>query len=298
MKKYKSKKYLTEELYAKSYLQIAKEQKVDSSTIQKWMRKYNLTKKRNTWTHKEINLLKRVYPKNANIYELFSKRTKSSINHKAAKIGLKRKIRDGSYGIDNNFFKKKNQNTAYVLGWFFSDGNISKNLREASIHLSIKDKEILYLIKKLLKSDAPITEYKDAAVVRINNRIIVEDLISTGCIPKKSLILKFPDITRTQLRHFVRGYFDGDGSIHFNKPNTIKVTFVGTLLFLESLQVKLNNELGLGMHQIYKNRNIYVCRYYGDEARKLCEWMYKGVTENYLHRKKQRFDEHMEKRNE
>ncbi len=298
MKKYQSKKYLARELIRKNYTQIAKENNIDSSTVQKWMRKYNLTRKRNSWTNREINLLKKTYSSNADIYDLFPKRSKNSINHKAVKIGLKRKIRDGSYYIDNNFFKRKNPNTAYVLGWFFSDGNVSKNLRDASIHLSIKDKEILFCIKRLLKSEAPISEDKDSASIRINNRIIVEDLVHLGCTPNKSLTLKFPDIKTSQLRHFIRGYFDGDGSIHFNKPNTIKITFVGTLEFIKSLQTHLYKELRLKMHQIYKNRNIYVCRYYGKDARKLCTWMYKSVEDNYLKRKKERFDEHMRKRNE
>ena len=298
MKKYKSKKYLITELTGKTYIQIAKENNIDSSTVQKWMRKYSLTKKRNGWTNREINLLKKEYSSHADIYGIFPERSKSSINHKAVKIGLKRKIRNGSYYIDINFFKRNNSNTTYVLGWFFSDGNISKNLREANIHLSIKDKKILYHIKKLLKSEAPIYEDKNSASIRINNRIIVEDLVRAGCTPNKSLTLKFPDIKSTQLRHFIRGYFDGDGSIHFNQPNTIKVTFVGTREFITSLQTRLNKEPGLKIHQIYKNKNTYVCRYYGNDARKLCTWMYKRVKYNYLKRKKHRFDKHMRKRND
>lgn len=48
------------------------------------------------------------------------------------------------------------------------------------------------------------------------------DLISNGCVPKKSLILKFPeeDIVSKELQsHFIRGYFDGDGSLLHSKTS-------------------------------------------------------------------------------
>jgi intein/homing endonuclease len=40
-----------------------------------------------------------------------------------------------------------------------------------------------------------------------------------GMVPNKSLVLKFPDIPKEMYRHFIRGYFDGDGSLclHINK---------------------------------------------------------------------------------
>lgn len=39
-----------------------------------------------------------------------------------------------------------------------------------------------------------------------------EDLINLGCVPNKSLILKFPTfdiVPEKYMSHFIRGYFDG-----------------------------------------------------------------------------------------
>ena len=117
-----------------------------------------------------------------------------------------------------------------------------------------------------------------------------------GCVPKKSLILEFPDIPHQYLSHFIRGFFDGDGSIHFNKPNTIKVAFISTKQFLESLQVKLNNILGLKIGPLQKQIKMYTALYYSDDARKLCSWMYENSKDLYLTRKRNRFEKHIELR--
>lgn len=45
-----------------------------------------------------------------------------------------------------------------------------------------------------------------------------EDLIKQGCIPNKSLVLTFPNkhqVPENLINHFIRGYFDGDGSISY-----------------------------------------------------------------------------------
>ena len=51
----------------------------------------------------------------------------------------------------------------------------------------------------------------------LNSPHLVETLISYGCTPRKSLTLKFPDFnifkSQSLINHFIRGYFDGDGSV-------------------------------------------------------------------------------------
>jgi intein/homing endonuclease len=66
-------------------------------------------------------------------------------------------------------------------------------------------------------------------------------LNSYGCVPKKSLILKFPSISifdnKNLIVHFIRGYFDGDGCISYgNKSHTkCSINIVGTYDFLNTL---------------------------------------------------------------
>jgi hypothetical protein len=132
--------------------------------------------------------------------------------------------------------------------------------------------------------------------MRINNKELHNDLIKLGCFPRKSTKLPFPVIPQRYLSHFIRGYFDGDGSIHFNKPNTIKVSFIATKSFNETLQYKLKSILNLKINKMQKHYKMWICLYYGDDARKLCGWMYKDCGAMYLKRKKERYDNHLIKR--
>ena len=48
----------------------------------------------------------------------------------------------------------------------------------------------------------------------VNSYTLCQDLEKYGIVPRKSLILKFPNnISDEMLPHIIRGYFDGDGSI-------------------------------------------------------------------------------------
>lgn len=297
MKQYHSKKYLIEQLKSKDYKQIAQDNNVSIDAIQYHMDKHGLTKRLIPWTEKEIELLRKNYGANPHVYNLFPSRTISSVNHKASRLGLPKIVRKRIYDLNHDFFKEWSPEMAYVLGFFFSDGEVSSDLRFVRIHLHKKDHLILEKINRLFESKRPIGNYKEASMLRLNSLILVKYLINLGCVPRKSLVLKFPKIKDEYLSHFVRGYFDGDGSIHFNKPNTIKITFVGTKEFIEELQRRLNRSLKIKINPIYKDKKIYVCRYYSEDARKLGEWMYKNSKSLYLYRKKDRFDKHMRVRN-
>ena len=65
-----------------------------------------------------------------------------------------------------------------------------------------------------------------------------EALNNAGCVPNKSLILKFPssNIVPTKLlRHFIRGYVDGDGCLCITKPEKIELSILGTEEFLQGV---------------------------------------------------------------
>ena len=298
IKKYQNKDYLIQELKDKCYIQIAKENNVSPDTIQHYMNKYGLTKKRISWTEEELNLLKENYSTKADIYKSFPNRTISSINHKANKLGLSKIIKKRPYNVNHDFFKGKSPEVAYILGFFFSDGSVLSNKKEISLHLHKQDFSILEHISEIMKNKRPIKTYGNSSYLKINSKILANDLIASGCVPKKSLILEFPVIDKKILPHFVRGYFDGDGSIHFNRPNTIKVSFVGSKNFLDTLRSKLSEELDIKKAKMSKVKTIWRTYYYGDDARKLCYWIYKNSKGLYLKRKKNRFDNHLRLRNE
>lgn len=64
-------------------------------------------------------------------------------------------------------------------------------------------------------------------------------------MPNKSyLLFGLPKISSpTLMRHFIRGYFDGDGSLSYSiAKERYQVSFTGNKLFLEELRHYLNRD--------------------------------------------------------
>ena len=126
------------------------------------------------------------------------------------------------YKIDETYFETiDTEHKAYWLGFLYADGCV--RIREDTSHsLSFKqhkrDKDIFIKFNKCLNSNYPFKPVKNTNVyqIEIGSKKLVKALVSKGCMPKKSLILSFPEdivLPVNLQKHFIRGYFDGDGSI-------------------------------------------------------------------------------------
>lgn len=298
MKPYYSKTYLATELKIKTPLEIAKINNVSVKTIYRAKCRLNLAKHKNLWSERDTNLLISNYSHSPIVYTLFPARTKVSINKKAYKLGLERiqRVSRNNYTVNDKFFDEWTSESAYVFGWLCSDGNVSKDKTYFQIHLNKKDIKILESINKLMESNSLITEYKNSIRLIVYNKKLTQRLIELGCLPKKSLSLKFPAIPDQYLSHFMRGYFDGDGSIFFNKPNTIKIKLIGTRSFLTSAQNLLFLKFNLKKHPIIDFHSVAFFEYYGDDARKFCSLIYQDSKGMFLERKYKRYINHMKLR--
>ena len=146
--------------------------------------------------------------------------------------------------FDLNFFHNiDNEYKAYALGFMFADGNISSKKYNVRLTLAIKDYDHLDKIRKLIESEREpkrIVTYGDkinACSIIFHSKEMWRDLYDLGCIPNKSLKVKFPKLRSDLIRHFIRGYFDGDGSIGFSKnTNQVRVSFVGTYNMMECIR--------------------------------------------------------------
>jgi intein/homing endonuclease len=75
----------------------------------------------------------------------------------------------------------------------------------------------------------------------IVNKHLWLTLNNLGCVPNKSKILEFPFIFKNSnlTRHFIRGYFDGDGCISYaiiNNKVQPRVSLLGTKSFLTTIK--------------------------------------------------------------
>lgn len=123
---------------------------------------------------------------------------------------------------------------AYWLGFLYADGCVSLRRnpkRQTSVISAVQvsaaeqDGHMLRELSQLLykKDECRLYVYKNRSVttqnkiyLTINSKRMVEDLIKLGCTQRKSLTLQFPtsdQVPDLLIRHFIRGYFDGDGSV-------------------------------------------------------------------------------------
>jgi hypothetical protein len=178
------------------------------------------------WTRNEIkfvqnNMKKMTYKEMGSVIN----RTVTSIQSEVRYLPLKQKIK--KYSINNNFFKKWSEQMAYVLGFVASDGNICKSGNSHMLQLASDDKDIMIKIKKVLISKAPIhlrgrLNGKISYQLRHSDPIIYNDLLKLGIKPRKSLTISPQKIPAKYTRHYLRGFFDGDGSVYCSHKTRYK----------------------------------------------------------------------------
>lgn len=167
----------------------------------------------------------------------------------------------------NTFHNIDTHEKAYWLGFMCADGNVNESKFGLELQINLEDLNHLIKFKNFLKSTNEI-HYKKiknkyfSCRIAANNKILYDDLISLGCVPNKSLVLKFPGydkVPKEFIYSFILGYFDGDGCLSYRKlpkSDIIKpgITIAGTKEFL----LGIVNEFDSLDYHIYQSRNIYI----------------------------------------
>jgi len=214
--------------------------------------------------------------------------------------------------VNKDFFKHWSRDMAYVLGFFSADGYMWKSGRGAYFFgFQINDKGLLEDIKRVLCSTHKIAKRKrkdknpqwnDSYRLQIGSKEMFEDLLHLGMTPVKSNTLTFPQVPDTYFGDFVRGYFDGDGCVHFKKyfsKSKNKKIWVfssrftsGCKSFLEILHKKLKDQkVNKGFIVAKCDDKGYELVFSRRDSIALFNLMYHNTdTELYLPRKKKIFD--------
>lgn len=125
---------------------------------------------------------------------------------------------------------------AYLLGFYVADGSFNEKRNTFTIKVTESDREIPELYKYISPEarftiDKPFTmigtsgkeiHVKSAARIDIANKRLGKSIVDFGYGQRKTYKeLHFPNIPNHLLRHFIRGYFDGDGSfmLYVREPN-------------------------------------------------------------------------------
>lgn len=174
--------------------------------------------------------------------------------------------------INDDFFDVWSPEMAWVLGVVFTDGHFGKSNAKGIRRLYIAQKEIELLekIKALMRSEHKIIKNTQSDKINtiyylsFTNDKIYASLLRLGLVPKKSLILKFPNIPDEYLRHFLRGCWDGDGSFYYENgnPKRIRGDYVsGSFEFLNAFVDNLKKLSGIENIAVHKKHNNPRCFY-------------------------------------
>jgi predicted DNA-binding protein YlxM (UPF0122 family) len=140
--------------------------------------------------------------------------------------------------VNEKFFSSWSSGMAYVLGVLYTDGTLNPGrIREPwrakststmpMISISQKEPELLEKIRDLMDCEAKLYFSKERVYGKIkagalyqfniSNEKIYDDVVSLGLTPNKSLTMQFPNMPNEFIRHFIRGCWDGDGSVFVDK---------------------------------------------------------------------------------
>lgn len=152
--------------------------------------------------------------------------------------------------INHNYFSVLNNENSYYIGFLAADGTIRKDRNEIKIGLSSVDKEFLQDFKEKIKTEKEIHTYMtsngfECSELSFSSLQMKLDLMNYGIVPNKTVIgLNLNLIPKQYQLAFIKGFFDGDGSVVFNKnTKQIKVSFVShTKEILEQINNFFNKQ--------------------------------------------------------
>jgi hypothetical protein len=143
------------------------------------------------------------------------------------------------YEVTENYFKTvDSEEKAYWLGFLAADGCIRKRVNEkgktrgdtVALKLSVLDEKHLERFRDSICPDAKIKYQVSRTITKkgtksvshncsigVNSNELVQDIIKLGVGPRKTFTVGKPNIGEEYYKHFIRGFFDGDGCCYVKK---------------------------------------------------------------------------------
>ena len=221
----------------------------------------------------------------------------TTVHRKLRKLNINLPNYHNKLKFDNTMFDSiDTEEKAYWLGFLYADGSVSSSVNTVELSLKGEDSNHLIKFKRFLKSSAKVrlSEIKVNGKTFTRCRFQVTDkhfhdrLMELGCIPRKSLILRFPnedifsDISLVYA--FIRGYLDGDGSVSFTHSGRLRLEILGTAEFLTKVQQYLPQFGNRLIKDKRRKLNTYSIVCSANKADEVAKLLYKDAN-IYLERK-------------
>lgn len=293
---------------------LATEYNVSIGTIHNTLQKHKIpVEPTQKITSDYDNLLKQLYlteRKNTYVIAEELRVDAATIQRRLKKLGVE--IRDNAechrrFSIDQHYFDRINTpDKAYFLGLLYADGSNfpidSKGKEWYHIILSLSgddDVSVLTTFRRYLKTDIPIRKiipsnpkHKPIYRLTICSKHMSQQLEKLGISKGKTYNATYPDFLNQQLHsHFIRGVFDGDGSISIQTNRPCAASFDITTASNVSkgiANIISSYDLADHMHLISDKRSpsiLHIQFSRVEQILKVMDWLYKDCKDLYMNRK-------------
>lgn len=248
--------YLINNFKFKTHAEIGKVLKRTEQAVRAKCFDLDLYKQEPPWTEEDLDFIKHNYMEmnTADIAQLLN-RTKNAVKLKAERMGLKKY----PYTCDYRYFDKiDTEEKAYWLGFLTADGWINKNEKNnagvTGVELQYGDIGHLKKFNKSIGGNYQITDRwrtcpistkpekkNHSCILRIFSLTMYNSLVKLGFTNNKSFDSYIPPVENKLIRHYMRGYFDGNGCFGFSN-NNLKISFITASKHLADDIVKIVNQ--------------------------------------------------------
>lgn len=199
------------------------------------------------------------------------------------------------YTVDGGYFAAMDsEGPAYWLGFLAADGSVIRRPGQSmlSLMLSERDRGHVEKLRAALGATAPVKTYQQfdgtrrhASVrIQVTSDQLCDDLARWGVVAGKTARISPPDLPAGLLRHYYRGYFDGDGCIHLRPSGDWIASCIGSQPLIEGFASWLAATVGVH-NRIRTDRGLWTWYYGGNrQVRRILAALYEDATV-YLDRK-------------
>ena len=218
------------------------------------------------------------------------------------KCGMTRTTRYAS--LNDCYFDEVSQEpNAYWLGFLLADGNVCKS----AVTLALSSRDAAHVVAfasavglsaGVVKSYVAKSGYQSTRL-SFRSDYMANRLRQLECFDRKSTIHGFPDVPADAQRHLIRGYFDGNGSVHSYKcvarsghvvSPRWSTSIVGPRRFIDAAAGFVKSTVGIEA-AFRQTKSVWEMRFSAiDDMLRFSDYMYDGASV-YLERKRTIFED-------
>lgn len=229
-----------------------------------------------------------------------------------------------TYNMKNKYYNHQyfdeinDEIKAYLLGFFIADGYLHSQSNRFGVSIQENDKIILEYYQKMICDNPIYTKNRTTTQIKrlnqstfrwsskhMNNIFQNKYKITANKTYDNNFKFPFETIPDQYIRHFIRGFIDGDGSFESN-GNIFTINLISTsLIFLKQIGnfiCNLENEIEMNIKEIQgKTIKYYRLRFNmfrknkPEKVLKIYNYLYQD-SELYLQRKKDKIESYLKYR--